>query len=341
MRTADALDQFWADDPGTIRAFLKVQPHYEKLAEEVAYVLEKNVQTSDIEYSAVTFRAKTVDRFCEKLTRKTYKDPLTEITDIAGVRVVFLYPKDRPQLETIIEKEFHVVEKVDKVDDEQSDRFGYGALHYLVKLNKNASGARYDDLKGLVCEIQVRTILQDAWAIVAHHLSYKQESDVPKQLRRKLNALSGQFMLTDNLFDQLRDEQLRYKDTLRTQISEREADFLKNTINADNLVEFLNWRLPDREPPTVRGAGVLRLLLKENGYTTLSALDTLWRRTHEAVKAYETKYPIVDPKTGGPTRRSQMGAIAIALYIIDGKTYPYRGKQLEDRTKEFRHLVKD
>lgn len=139
MRTTDALDQFWADDPNVIRAFLKVQPHFEKLAEEVAYVLEKNFRAADVDYSGVTYRVKTVESFCEKLRRKTYKDPLKKITDIAGVRVVFLYPKDRPLLEKIIEKEFHVAQKVDKVAEEQPDRFGYGALHYLVNLSKNAS----------------------------------------------------------------------------------------------------------------------------------------------------------------------------------------------------------
>jgi ppGpp synthetase/RelA/SpoT-type nucleotidyltranferase len=61
---------------------------------------------------------------------------------------------------------------------------------------------RYDDLKKLVCEIQVRTVLQDAWAIIDHHLSYKQESDVPKILRRKLNSLAGLVETAHDQFDQ-------------------------------------------------------------------------------------------------------------------------------------------
>ena len=46
------------------------------------------------------------------------------------------------------------------------ERFGYGALHYVVKVKKLHAGARYDDLKKLCCEIQTQTILQDAWAVV-------------------------------------------------------------------------------------------------------------------------------------------------------------------------------
>ncbi len=342
MRTADALDQLWANDPNVIRTFLEVQPHYEKLAEEVAYVLEKNIRTSDIEYSAVTSRAKTMDSFCEKLKRKNYNDPLREITDIAGVRVVFLYPKDRPQLEKLIEKEFRVVDTDDKAKG-QSDRFGYRGLHYLVNLGKNASGARYDDLKGLVCEIQVHTVLQDAWAIVAAHLMYKQESDVPKELIENLKALSAQFMLTDRMFDQWRDERRQYTDKVRTQISEREHDFLKSTINADNLAEFLNWRFPDREPCDTGGLRFLLFLLPQYGYTTLRELDVLWKRTHEAVKAYETKYPPWDMKTKQYTQFNRSGIIITALHLADSKTVPVVGgdEQHQAEISEFRCMIED
>ena len=117
----------------------------------VAYILEKTVKASALEYSAITFRAKTIDSFCVKALRKKYSDPLDEITDFAGVRIVYLYNSDGPKLETLIEREFEIIEKINKIDKNLPDRFGYGALHYLVRLNKKLTGARYDELKDLIC----------------------------------------------------------------------------------------------------------------------------------------------------------------------------------------------
>lgn len=194
-----------------------------------------------------------------------------------------------------------------------------------------------------MCEIQVRTVLQDAWAIVAAHLSYKQESDVPKQLRRKLNALSGLFETADSQFDRLRDERLCYKHALRMQISEHEPDFLKNTINIDNLAEFLKWRLPDREPANTTDVEFLLIILQQYGCTTLSALDTLLQRTYETVKAYETRYPSVDLKTKIPTRFNRSGVIVVALQLADDKSLPMLllDNQRQEQIREFRPLLKD
>src|SRR2546430_16718258 len=229
----DELSKTWSEYPDVVRDFVELRPQYEQLWSEVAYILDKRMKDHGIEFSAITGRAKTLKSFAEKLFRKNYATP-EDITDLAGVRVVYLYKNDRSGIEKLIEGEFKVIEKVDKVDEQEADRFGYGALHYLVHLGRKSSGARYDDLKGLVCEIQVRTVLQDAWAIIAHHLSYKQESDIPKELLRKLNALSGLFSTADDQFDVIREERLAYVTEVHNLARTRNA-FLDQELNLDTL----------------------------------------------------------------------------------------------------------
>ncbi len=59
-----------------------------------------------------------------------------------------------------------------------------------------------------VCEIQLRTILQDAWAEVEHELIYKSDWPIPTdQVRRKLAALNANLSLSDVIFQELRDFQ--------------------------------------------------------------------------------------------------------------------------------------
>ena len=340
MDPTKATDNLWRQQSGVIRRFLELRPRYEKLSEETAYILEKCVRAERIEYSAITHRAKTLDSFCEKVQRKAYENPPRDITDLAGVRIVYLYVSDRPKLEDTIEKEFTVVEKADKIENDDSERFGYGALHYLVKLGRKSSGARYDDLKDLLCEIQVRTILQDAWAVVAHHLSYKQESDVPLRLRRKLNALSGLFETADDQFDRLRAERTQYTKNIIKEIESRKDTSLRRDLNMDNLIAFLNWRLPDRGETTKEDAVVLLSDLQQLGCQTLADVEHALSRTESAVKAYETKYPPTNIKTNKTGPYAPMGVVRVAFEFIDAE-YRKRlsSETFRNRLAEFDHLV--
>ncbi len=227
------LEALWREQPELISDFLSKRPHYEQLAAEAQYILRTRLQQARIEFSAVTARAKTLKSFLEKITRKSVADPLKDITDLAGVRVVCLYRSELDAIETIVRDEFDVVEKVDKLVGQGADRFGYGAIHYVARLGKKSSGARYDDLKGLLCEIQTRTVLQDAWAIIDHHLIYKKEADIPTPLRRKMNSLVGLFETADDQFDQIRKERDRYLGELREE--QRGEELLSREVNLDSV----------------------------------------------------------------------------------------------------------
>ena len=334
METSKALDQFWNDNPQLIRQFIEIRPNYEKLAEEVSYTLEKRVKSDNIEYSEITHRTKELNSFCEKAERKGYKDPIKEITDIAGVRIVFLYISDLQKIEEIIEKNFKVIYRDAKFEEEDTERFGYGALHFLVSLDKKTSGARYDDLKELLCEIQVRTTLQDSWAIVSHHLSYKKKSDIPKPLRRKLNALSGLFEIADDQFKHLRDKRKSYLEEVKKKITEEPPDFLKEEINLDNLIEYLNQRLDHRKISRNEAANLLSEL-NTYGYTRFDQLNDIISRSYDAIKAYEKKYK----KSFGP-----VGVVKLALWYTDKKYMEdkkkTRSREYELRLNEFLPLVK-
>ncbi|MFA5017674.1 MAG: hypothetical protein WC504_09020 [Methylobacter sp.] len=125
--TEEHLNKVWENNPEYIRRFYDNLEINEKLCNEVKYILSLGLKRENIEVAQVSARAKTLKSFCEKISRKSYKNPFDNITDFAGVRVVYLYSTNRKQIESIIEREFEVTEKVDKVltDD---DKFGYGTL---------------------------------------------------------------------------------------------------------------------------------------------------------------------------------------------------------------------
>ena len=79
-----------------------------------------------------------------------------------------------------------------------------------------------------VIEVQVRTLLQDAWAEVEHRLFYKTEfSPLDEPLRRRLAALNANLTLSDIMFQEIRD----YQENLHDQLQRRRHAFW-NKLNA-------------------------------------------------------------------------------------------------------------
>jgi len=330
--TEQYLNEAWEKHPSYIRRFYDNLEVNKKLCHEVEFIVSTEIMKAEIEVAQITSRAKTLESFCEKISRKAYNKPFDEITDFAGVRIVYLYSVNKVQIEKIIEKEFEVIEKVDKVLVEENV-FGYGALHYLVKIKNTHAGARYDDLKNKVCEIQVRTILQDAWAVVAHHLSYKQESDVPKELKRKLNALSGLFETADDQFENIRDSRERYQQDSKKAIS-RTKILPQEETNLDKFEVFLKSKFPNRGD--VELASEILNELKRHGYKSLSDINTLLESSIDAAETAESdKPPVTENRMFSP-----VGIVRTALAIAS-KDYnmEFYGSESKLHSK-YKHLLK-
>ncbi|KJG23099.1 hypothetical protein UB37_07680 [Photobacterium iliopiscarium] len=309
-------DKIWKESPELIRSYYENIERYKLLCREIKYILEKSLSVNAVDVASISSRSKSLDSFCEKIHRKYYKDPFESITDFAGARVVFLYEKDRKAIEEVIEQSFNIIEKVDKVEDYEVDRFGYGALHYIVKLKENYVGERYDDIRHLCCEIQIRTILQDAWALVAHHLSYKQESDVPKHLRRKLNALSGLFETADDQFQYIRDAREQYQSKITDAIDHSDAIVMSQDIELDSLIAFLKWTFPNRRLSD--NTDILELVgeIKSLGINSLQQLQDILLRTEDARSACESMHPPYDEENSVETTFSIVGETRQALEFL-------------------------
>ena len=279
------MDEVWQRKPEVIKQFLQVRPDYEQLCVEVEYILCKRIAEGKIETASISSRAKTLNSFLEKLQRKHYDNPFEQLTDLAGVRVVCLYHGDIAKVAEFIRSEFKVIEDVDKLDELGVDQFGYGARHFVVQLGKTSSGARYDDLKEFVCEVQVRTVVQDAWAIIQHHMIYKREAQVPTQLQRKLNSLAGLFETVDDQFERIREERDAYLTEVRCS-TDKPSAFLENELNLDTFKEYLMWAFPSRGLEAWDGqARVVLDYLLFAGHKTLGEVDGIVKKTAEAPKA--------------------------------------------------------
>jgi ppGpp synthetase/RelA/SpoT-type nucleotidyltranferase len=314
-------DDIWLQNPEIIRRFLEVRRDYEHLCAEVEYILRKKIADQGIETSSITSRAKTLNSFLDKLQRKHYDDPFEQVTDLAGTRVVCLYHSDIAKVAKIIHTEFVVAEDKDKIDELGANKFGYGARHFIVRLGKSSSGARYDDLKKFACEVQVRTVVQDAWAIIQHHMVYKRESQMPTHLQRKLNSLAGLFETVDDSFERIREEREAYLKKVRDS-ADKPVTFLKNEFNLDSFKEYLKWSYPNRAIESWDGqARKVFDGIVNAGYKTLRDVDSIVKKTaairDDIIKEFGDN---IIKAADGTIPSSIEPAIALSLWEPDGES---------------------
>ena len=158
-----------------------------------------------------------------------------------------MYRSDLSIIESIIKSNF-IIEKNEILSNKKQFSLGYMSDHYIVKLFDRYEGPRYNGIKELKCEIQVRTISMHAWNTVSHHLDYKKEVDIPSKFRNDFNALSGVFYIADTLFEQFKDSRHELIESMLKSIKNDEFD-LDMEINMDTLDAFIWWKFPNRYNP--------------------------------------------------------------------------------------------
>lgn len=156
-------------------------------------------------------RTKGINSFVEKIKRKNekYKSPVEEVTDLCGIRIICYYLGDVDKVGELVEREFEVdwPNSVRQGLDFDPDRFGYRSDHYVIGLSEPRGAlvewAGYTDLDA---EIQVRTVMQHAWASVDHKIRYKRRDDLPSGLQRRLSRLSAMLETADEQFSAIQEE---------------------------------------------------------------------------------------------------------------------------------------
>lgn len=194
-----------------INEFTLQRPKFEKFQHRLTDLIKELLIKNDLEYFSFEGRTKTIESFAEKIKRKgkNYVDPVNELTDLCGLRIITFYTEDIYKIAELIEAEFQIdtVNSIDKTKIDKPDRFGYQSLHYIINLNnKRNILSEWDQYKNLKCEIQIRTILQHSWSVIDHKLRYKSKNDVPTVLKRKIYRLSALLELADEEFLSLKNK---------------------------------------------------------------------------------------------------------------------------------------
>ena len=215
--------------------------YFAKILQNILVVLQDKIHLSA--QPTYKWRIKSFDSYYKKVLRKE-ADKITEfsslicLTDMLGIRLICAFLEDINLAISQIKELFEIKEVEVKGTEKNFSEFGYESIHVLVKIPEECfppKDERFENLMPLggelVCEIQIRTILQDAWAEVEHELIYKTEfSPFDAPLRRKLAAINASLSLADITFQEIRD----YQKKLQKELEERRQSFYSI---ADNLLD--------------------------------------------------------------------------------------------------------
>ncbi|MCH9700385.1 MAG: DUF429 domain-containing protein, partial [Actinomycetia bacterium] len=239
-----------------------------------------------INYLGITARTKTVASFAAKADRtidgrRLYTDPLSEITDQIGVRVITYLRDDVATVANLLAEEMRLLDDRDMgVETASEGRWGYTSRHLLVA----AEGERQP------ASVQVRTILQHAWAEFEHDVRYKgsvTEEDAP-DLDRRFTLAAGLLELADREFSAIR-ERLR-STTPSEPVPQNTGD---PRIATPVLATYLGNRFPDAGWSRTEHYAWIAGLLLELGIDSVDGVEAVLGSIDTAAvnDAMDYRYP--------------------------------------------------
>jgi putative GTP pyrophosphokinase len=153
-------------------------------------------------------RAKDVSSFLKKAKKiergkLKYSEPIRQIQDQIGARIITFYRSDVESLDKIVRKYFRAIESRDHIPDSEWE-FGYFGKHYILVIPSDVIAEDWDtEMVPKFFELQIKTLFQHAWSEAEHDLGYKEGLHLNLDQKRRLAFTSAQAWGADRVFEEL------------------------------------------------------------------------------------------------------------------------------------------
>jgi ppGpp synthetase/RelA/SpoT-type nucleotidyltranferase len=147
-------------------------------------------------------RPKEVDSLIKKMIVK--QKQYDQVFDKAGVKIILRFHNEMEDACTVVETVLHKIKREDKILLLGTDRFGYQAIHYEVKLLED--DPEVGKFRGMIAEVQVKSLSQNLWSEMAHELTYKASQDIPPTISRRIYCLNALIEVADMEFTRINDD---------------------------------------------------------------------------------------------------------------------------------------
>lgn len=268
-----------------VAAYARSRPRLEVVTSTFVELLTRMLDDAGFNYLSVTGRTKTVASFAAKAHRErdgraVHPEPMRQITDQIGVRVITYVHSDVVAIAQLFADadQLTVLEDRDMGQDTaRQGRFGYASRHLLLCVGGTDAEPSYDPMRCV--SVQLRTVLQHAWAEFEHEIRYK--GTVPPEhapdLDRRFTLAAGLLELADREFSVIRD-------TVSEGMGGRAVSAADDDprISAQELATFLAGRYASAGWSRTEHYAWIGGLLLELGITSLDELSEVLRPVDSA-----------------------------------------------------------
>lgn len=303
---------------------------FEDLGPVAERLIHELLRANGLDPHSVRHRIKTKDSVQRKVGQEDAEyDGLEDIHDLLGIRVITFFPDEVDRVAKVIEAEFSVDQhnSVDKRALLDPDRFGYLSLHYVVALNQTRSRltehVRFDGWK---FEVQIRSILQHAWAEIEHDLGYHTAGAIPDSFRRRFSRLAGLLEIADDEFQTLRSEVTKYQQSVNQEVSKApesvpiDQDSIAALVEGSEAIAGLDWFIAEQLDSEVgkgmSNAGVVAARLRRYELSTIAEVSAELASREEMIKAFAVHWAKRPGRTNFDHRRFTAGLSLFYLMYV-------------------------
>lgn len=184
---------------------------------EISINIEKELEDCFLNWEHIDriyARPKSVSRFVQKSEKeekngtKKYSDPINQIQDQIGARIIVYYLDDVQKVSDHLLNYYSTIEEKDVVPESEKE-FDYEGKHFILLVPKDVIPENTNERHApSFFELQIKTLYQHAFSEASHDLAYKPNRTLSRDQNRKVAYASAQSWGADKVFSELVKELL-------------------------------------------------------------------------------------------------------------------------------------
>ena len=193
--------------PSLLDEYRKRIPFYQELSNNIEKTFNDFLE-GKAKIDRIKFRVKDPTSFVRKaIDPPAYSNPISEIEDQIGGRVIVVYKSDVKIISDLITRNFNAIESSNKRPSKDAE-FGYESTHLILSIPPHLKPSGWSKLGDvpITFEAQIRTLFMHAWAEPSHGLEYKSASELPRDLLRELSWIAASAWGADQALDRIRSK---------------------------------------------------------------------------------------------------------------------------------------
>ena len=263
----------------SLEQYQALLPRLHAASDAIGNAIRARLSDDGLNHHTVQARVKESGSVKEKLDRLTadgrfkYERGLEQLDDLIGVRIIMFLEPDIADVATALKGQFNCREDDDKTSSQRRNgQIGYAGRHLILEVPAGNIPVGCHPFVGDRFEVQIRTVLQHAWAAFEHDIRYKGLAEANAEVDRAFTMASTLIELADAQFSAIND-------IVKRRQAESTAEFAANPateLTGEILHDMLARLLPEHPRSQARQYGWLGDVLASNGVRTVADAEELF-----------------------------------------------------------------